>query len=89
MGTLLSGSDEDWSSFTLSATTPVTIMLSGLAIQDIDLALFDSTGTTALAASASAGSSEAVATTLAAGTYTVRVTPLAITGTPRYTLLIQ
>jgi len=88
-GTSSSGTDDDWYRFTLTATTPVTITLTSPVGQDIDVGLFDSTGAAIIGASTSTFSNEAVAATLAPGTYTVVVDPFAITGTPAYTLVIQ
>ena len=83
-----SGTDDDWYSFTVSATTPVTIMLTGPVNQDIDLLLANNVGTT-IQSSATGSNTEAIGRSLTAGTYTVRVDPFFITGTPAYTLVIQ
>jgi len=89
-----SGTDDDFYGFTLSASTPVTIMLTGPAasltsIQELDLALYDNTTGALIATSANLFSNEAIAQTLLAGSYAVWVEPVSITGTPAYTLVIQ
>jgi len=90
-GTISSGmAEDDWYSFTLTQNAVVTILLNGPAApQDIHLFLRDDGDLNTLASSTSASSREAVANTLGAGTYRIRVTSNVVTGTASYTLLIQ
>jgi len=82
--------EEDWYTFALSAQEVVTILLDGPAApQNIDLFLGNDADTTTLASSISTSSREAVAATLGAGTYRIRVTSTAVTETASYKLLIQ
>jgi hypothetical protein len=89
-GTISSGMDQDdWYSFTLSSAGPFTVLLNGPAAPtNIDLFLTDDAGTTQLGSSTNPSSREAIANTVAAGTYKVRISPPA-SGTVSYTLLIQ
>jgi len=88
-GTITETTDpDDWYSFTVSASTPVTIVLNG-PLQDIDLSLYDNAGTTLLASSVGLTSRDAIGTTLAAGTYKVKVHRFSVTGTATYDLFIQ
>lgn len=86
--------EEDWYSFTLTTTTPVTILLKGPAAPaNIDLFLTDGAGA-ALApptSSTSSSSREAVARVLSGpATYKIRLSATALAGgTVSYTLLIQ
>jgi len=76
----------DFYTFNITATTPVTAMLTSL--QDSDLHILDSAGTT-IAESATDATNEAVAISLSAGTYYVVVQPYSVTTTTGYTLVIQ
>jgi hypothetical protein len=80
--------DRDIYKLVLAAATPVTVMLTGPAAQDLDLGLFASNGTTLLASSVSDTSNEAVSQNLAAGTYFIAVQPFT-TGATNYTLVVQ
>jgi len=79
---------DDWYSFAISGSRAVTIVLNGPA-QDIDLSLFDNAGTTLIASSIGFTSRDAIGTTLAAGTYRVRVHRFNVAGTADYELFIQ
>jgi hypothetical protein len=88
-GTITENTDtEDWYSFTVSGSTPVTVVLNG-PLQDIDLHLYDIAGTTLLASSVSVTSRDAFGITLAAGTYKVKVFRFNVTGTATYELFVQ
>jgi len=77
----------DFYTFNITATTPVTAMLTSL--QDSDLFILDSAGTV-VAASATNATDEAVAIVLfSVGTYYVVVQPYSVTTTTGYTLVIQ
>jgi len=77
----------DFYTFNITATTPVTAMLTSL--QDSDLYILDSAGTV-VAASATNATDEAVAIVLfSVGTYYVVVQPYSVTTTTGYTLVIQ
>jgi len=79
----------DWYSLVLPATTPVTMSLTGLAGQDIDLFLYASDGVTLIAISASETSNESLSQSLAAGTYIIKVIPFSVTVASNYTLVVQ
>jgi len=80
----------DWYRLVLSATTPVTMALTGPVGQDIDLYLYASDGTIPIAASFSdTTSNESLSQSLAAGTYFIVVRPFSVTVASNYTLVVQ
>ncbi len=81
--------DLDVFRFTLAATGTITITLTGGTTQDMDLVLYDSTGSTVLDFSAGLDSNEVITITLSAGTYNAVVWPFVVTVATGYTLSIQ
>jgi len=80
----------DWYRLVLSATTPVTMALTGPVGQDIDLFLYASDGTTVIAASfGDTTSNESLSQSLAAGIYFIVVRPVSVTVASNYTLVVQ
>lgn len=67
-----SNDDEDWFPIILTADATVTFTLAGMAVSDLDLALYDSSGTR-LASATGPTSSETISKCLAPGTYYIRV----------------
>ena len=67
-----SNDDEDWYKFVISADATVTFTLAGMAISDLDLALYDSAGTRLQAATGSS-SNETIMRCLTPGTYFIRI----------------
>jgi hypothetical protein len=80
--------DVDYYRFALASGQAITITLAGGTVQDMDLHLFDSSGTP-IASSTDLDSNETISIGLAAGTYFVRVLPFEVTTTTSYTLSIQ
>lgn len=66
-----SGDDEDWFEITLSGDHDVTLTLAATSDSDLDLALYDSTGTY-ITSSNTLTSNESIQRCLAAGSYFVR-----------------
>jgi len=79
----------DWYTLVLSATTPVTLSLTGTDGQDVDLFLRASDGVTLIAISASPTSNESLSQSLAAGTYFIVVVPFDVTAASTYALVVQ
>jgi hypothetical protein len=67
-----SNDDEDWFPIILTADATVTLTLAGMAVSDLDLVLYDGTGTRLQSATGST-SNETISRCLTAGTYYVRV----------------
>ncbi|MBE7454262.1 MAG: pre-peptidase C-terminal domain-containing protein [Kofleriaceae bacterium] len=67
-----SNDDEDWFPIVLTADATVTITLAGQSVSDLDLGLYDATGTR-LASATGPTSNEMVSRCLTAGTYYIRV----------------
>lgn len=80
-----SNDDEDWFKFVLTADSSVTFALAGMAVSDLDLALYDSAGTRLTAATGST-STETLTTCLHAGTYFIRVYAFGAGAMNAYTL---
>jgi len=79
----------DWYRLVLSATTTVTMTLTGPAGPDIDLFLVASDGTTGIAESVGLTSNESISQSLAAGTYFIVVAPFDVMVASAYTLVVQ
>lgn len=67
-----SNDDEDWFRFVLTADASVTFTLNGMAVSDLELAIYDSAGVR-LAAATGPTSMETLTRCLTPGTYYVRV----------------
>ena len=85
----LSFAEYDWYRLVLSATTPVTMTLTGPAGPDIDLFLLAGDGTTQLAESIGLTSDESISQSLAAATYFIVVAPFDVMVASAYTLVVQ
>ena len=67
------GDDEDWYRIVLTADAQVAVDIVGGTASDLDLSLYDSTGSLVQSATNGSGSSESISMCLTAGTYYVRV----------------
>ncbi len=76
--------DEDWFAIDVSSDAQVTVNLSGTSVTDLDLGLYDDTGTS-IQRSTSLTSTESVSQCLSMGTYYIRVNAYG-TGSNDYSL---